>query len=92
MTTFTNLLRYLLDLPKTLPNKLINILMDVATSLYIGSFIKDAAINILKAGSVPKHIALIMDGNRTYARKKKMELVEGHTAGAESMAEVSISI
>lgn len=42
----------------------------------------------LRTGPVPEHIGFIMDGNRTYARIKHMELKEGHSAGFESMARI----
>ncbi len=37
---------------------------------------------------VPKHIALIMDGNRRYAKKNKLSLLEGHRKGAEKLTQV----
>ncbi len=33
-------------------------------------------------GNVPRHIAIIMDGNGRWAKKKGLERVEGHRAGA----------
>ncbi|XP_018576535.1 dehydrodolichyl diphosphate synthase complex subunit DHDDS [Anoplophora glabripennis] len=44
-------------------------------------------INVLKCGPVPKHIAFIMDGNRRYAKKTKVEKTEGHSKGFEKLAE-----
>lgn len=37
---------------------------------------------------IPKHIAIILDGNRRYARKKGLELWKGHEAGAEKVREL----
>ncbi len=37
---------------------------------------------------VPQHIALIMDGNRRWARHKGLADVEGHKAGAENLERV----
>lgn len=37
---------------------------------------------------MPKHIAIIMDGNRRYAKKNKLLLLEGHRKGAEKLKEV----
>lgn len=43
---------------------------------------------IILTGPVPKHVAIIMDGNRRYARNHKMEIREGHNLGFETMASV----
>jgi tritrans,polycis-undecaprenyl-diphosphate synthase [geranylgeranyl-diphosphate specific] len=37
---------------------------------------------------VPKHIAIIMDGNRRYAREQGLEAKEGHIAGKERIKDV----
>lgn len=44
--------------------------------------------NILKSGKLPKHVAIIMDGNRRYARVKHMQKLEGHRSGFEKLVEV----
>lgn len=49
---------------------------------------KKQVCNALKTGPVPQHIGYIMDGNRTYAKSKNIELKEGHSAGFDSMARV----
>jgi undecaprenyl diphosphate synthase len=41
-----------------------------------------------KFGKIPKHIAIIMDGNGRWAKAKNMVRVQGHRAGAESVREV----
>jgi undecaprenyl diphosphate synthase len=41
-----------------------------------------------KFGKVPKHIAIIMDGNGRWAKSKNMVRVQGHRAGAESVRDV----
>ncbi|XP_011499815.1 PREDICTED: dehydrodolichyl diphosphate syntase complex subunit DHDDS [Ceratosolen solmsi marchali] len=51
------------------------------------SWLQTLAIKVLKTGHVPKHVAIIMDGNRRYANKAKVEQVEGHTKGFEKLAE-----
>lgn len=43
---------------------------------------------IVQTGPVPKHVGLIMDGNRRYARIRNIELKEGHNMGFESMASI----
>jgi len=39
----------------------------------------------LDDGIVPKHIALIMDGNRRYGRREHGAAIEGHRAGGEKL-------
>jgi undecaprenyl diphosphate synthase len=41
-----------------------------------------------KFGKIPKHVAIIMDGNGRWAKQKNMIRVQGHRAGAESVREV----
>lgn len=52
------------------------------------STVKKIFGNIIKTGPVPRHIGLIMDGNRRYARAHNIELKEGHNMGFESMASI----
>lgn len=56
------------------------------------SFCFELLIYVLRTGPIPKHIALIMDGNRRYARLRKLEIEQGHSAGAESLEEVRLSL
>ncbi|MEO7601693.1 MAG: polyprenyl diphosphate synthase [Sphingomicrobium sp.] len=37
------------------------------------------------AGPVPRHVAIIMDGNGRWAKKRGLPLVAGHRAGAEAL-------
>ena len=37
----------------------------------------------------PEHIAIIMDGNRRWARSKGLEVKEGHKKGAETLEEIA---
>lgn len=38
---------------------------------------------------IPQHIAIIMDGNRRWAREKGIETKEGHKAGAENLENIA---
>ncbi|NDH55815.1 MAG: di-trans,poly-cis-decaprenylcistransferase, partial [Burkholderiaceae bacterium] len=39
-------------------------------------------------GSVPKHVAIIMDGNGRWATKRFMPRVAGHSEGLEAVRKV----
>lgn len=43
---------------------------------------------IIQTGPTPRHVGIIMDGNRRYAKSHKIELKEGHNLGFESMAQI----
>ena len=53
----------------------------------LGFFFK-FAFKILKSGNIPQHVAIIMDGNRRFARKHGVEKKIGHSKGFEKLAEV----
>lgn len=44
-------------------------------------------IKILRCGSLPSHVAFIMDGNRRFAKQNRLETVEGHIQGFEKLAQ-----
>ncbi|XP_022794918.1 dehydrodolichyl diphosphate synthase complex subunit DHDDS-like isoform X2 [Stylophora pistillata] len=52
------------------------------------SFIRTFCNNVIKAGQIPKHVAIIMDGNRRFAKKVKCERSKGHEKGFEKFTEV----
>ncbi len=52
------------------------------------SWLQQFCANVLKSGSVPKHVAFIMDGNRRYAKKNSMDRAEGHLMGFDKLAQV----
>ncbi len=51
-------------------------------------FIAKKILEEVKKGKVPKHIAIIMDGNRRYALKEGMPPYKGHEAGKDKLQEV----
>ena len=42
---------------------------------------ENLAINVLRCGAIPKHVAFIMDGNRRFANKCGVQRIEGHSKG-----------
>ena len=55
---------------------------------YLVQRLRELLIGSLKYGPIPQHIAFVMDGNRRYARKNKVETVEGHHMGFEALARI----
>lgn len=53
---------------------------------YLVQRLRETLIGSLKCGPIPEHVAFVMDGNRRYARKNKVETVEGHHMGFEALA------
>jgi ditrans,polycis-polyprenyl diphosphate synthase len=51
--------------------------------------LREILIGALQQGPVPRHVAFVMDGNRRYAKKSRIETVEGHNLGFEALAKVS---
>jgi len=45
-------------------------------------------VNALDLSRLPRHLALIMDGNGRWAKKRRLPRMEGHRAGAKSVREV----
>jgi ditrans,polycis-polyprenyl diphosphate synthase len=56
----------------------------------IERYTKEFLLNVLRTGPIPQHVAFIMDGNRRYARTKKISLIDGYMLGAQVMKEVCI--
>ena len=46
--------------------------------------------SIVAQAPIPEHIGFIMDGNRRYARKRGLEIKQGHEAGDESLRRVNL--
>lgn len=52
----------------------------------MATFLSDLATGILKCGQIPKHIGFIMDGNRRFAKRTKIN--DGHEQGFETLGKV----
>ncbi len=52
------------------------------------SWLQKLCMRWIKFGPVPNHVAIIMDGNRRFARMQNIHRVQGHTRGFEKLAEV----
>ncbi len=59
-------------------------------SSLIASFITPS-INELKRGSIPRHVAIIMDGNGRWAKKRHLPRIFGHKKGVEVLKEIIIA-
>lgn len=44
--------------------------------------------DVIRAGNVPRHLAIILDGNRRFAENRGLDRVEGHFFGAKKLEEV----
>ena len=69
---------------------LLNILLPIMHAL--DNLLRRFALQILKRGPIPKHIAIIMDGNRRYARKAGIAKKEAHTLGFQALKDVSSNL
>lgn len=52
------------------------------------SYLRSFCNNVIKAGPMPEHVAIIMDGNRRFAKKVNCERSKGHEKGFEKLTEV----
>jgi undecaprenyl diphosphate synthase len=49
---------------------------------------EEALVGRLDPARLPKHVAVIMDGNGRWARERGLSRIEGHRAGSESVSEI----
>lgn len=56
--------------------------------LYCRNKLESLLIQTISTGPIPQHIALVMDGNRRYARTHRLETAEGHALGFESLKSI----
>jgi len=47
---------------------------------------------LMCTGPIPRHVAIIMDGNRRFAQKNNYAREEGHLHGFDKLAEVSLCL
>ncbi len=50
--------------------------------------VEEILIKQIDFSSLPRHVAVIMDGNGRWAKKKNLPRIEGHRAGAKSVQEI----
>lgn len=51
---------------------------------------RNLLLNVLAAGPIPKHVAIVMDGNRRYARMNSKAIQQGHKDGFVALRRVII--
>jgi len=49
---------------------------------------EERLLNQIEISRLPRHVAVIMDGNGRWARKRNLPRLEGHRAGAKSVREI----
>jgi ditrans,polycis-polyprenyl diphosphate synthase len=69
-------------------HKLPNFITKSTPALWLKKFTITTAIGILTTGVIPKHVALIMDGNRRYAKTNGLPAHGGHEAGSLSLLKI----
>ena len=52
------------------------------------SYVRQFCNSVLRAGPMPKHVAIIMDGNRRFAEKIHCARLKGHEKGFDKLTEV----
>ena len=45
---------------------------------------------VIDMDNLPEHIAIIMDGNRRWAKANKLTTAQGHKEGAENLKRISM--
>ncbi|KAF5285102.1 hypothetical protein FQA39_LY16791 [Lamprigera yunnana] len=56
---------------------------------YFNTWLVNICIKILKCGTIPKHMAFILDGNRRFAKKLHREAGYGHSEGSKVVKTVA---
>lgn len=50
---------------------------------------KDAAVTALDPDRIPRHVAIIMDGNGRWAQKRHLPRIAGHKQGMENVRTIT---
>lgn len=58
------------------------------SSLLVGGLFHPELYSEVVKGSIPSHIAIIMDGNRRWAKSKELNPVMGHYHGAQNLIQI----
>jgi ditrans,polycis-polyprenyl diphosphate synthase len=64
------------------------VLLESPPGEWVVNQLRELLIGALKQGPIPQHVAFEMDGNRRYARTRRMETIEGHHHGFEALARI----
>jgi len=62
--------------------------LNIGLDLFVYKLYRRRLWNQIKEGIRPRHVALIMDGNRRYARAKKLPSHYGHKLGQKKLTQV----
>jgi len=54
---------------------------------YNFTYLEKFVTHVLRCGEVPRHVALIMDGNRRYAKQNNLRKIKWHAEGFERLAD-----
>jgi hypothetical protein len=54
----------------------------------VSGWLRARMIDVLRCGDIPRHLAIIMDGNRRFAKKIACDRARGHELGFEKLEEV----
>jgi undecaprenyl pyrophosphate synthase len=57
-----------------------------------GALLRKFAAEIVSKGHTPRHVAFIMDGNRRFARRTKVETIVAHSMGFETLKNVCLPL
>jgi ditrans,polycis-polyprenyl diphosphate synthase len=62
--------------------------MTSAPATWASSQVHNVLIKTLKKGPIPEHVAIVMDGNRRWAKERDISIAAGHMRGFQVLEEV----